>query len=133
MTEEMKRFMETKAEEITYDVIRKAAKEFWEDLKNVPGGAHRTWEDLDQKYEKGKGEFYSKYIDFAKKCQEVEKQKTNGDWKVRVAASDAEKVTYIFPYGWKIFAEANYVNEIMQQKKDLGIECPKIESYEIVE
>ena len=26
-----------------------------------------------------------------------------------------------------------YVEEVMQQKKDLGIECPKIESYEIVE
>ena len=26
-----------------------------------------------------------------------------------------------------------YVAEVMQQKKDLGIECPKIESYEVVE
>jgi hypothetical protein len=25
-----------------------------------------------------------------------------------------------------------YVAEVMQQKKDLGIECPKIESYEVV-
>lgn len=101
MTEEMKKFMETSPEKITYCVIRKAAKEFWEDLKAVPGGAHRTWDDLDQKYDGGKREFYDKYFEFVKKCQEVEKQVFNKNWEVRVAASDAKKITFVFPYGWK--------------------------------
>lgn len=29
--------------------------------------------------------------------------------------------------------DEQYVQEVMQQKKDLGIECPKIDSYEVVE
>lgn len=29
-------------------------------------------------------------------------------------------------------AEAKYVEEIMKQKKELGIECPKIDKIEIV-
>lgn len=29
-------------------------------------------------------------------------------------------------------SDDEYVKEVMQQKKDLGIECPKIESYEVV-
>ena len=132
MTEEMKRFMEADPKVITYVVIRKAAKQFWEDYKNVPGYAHRTLDDLDQKYEKAKGEFYTKYVGFIRKCQEVEKEVNNKNWEVRVAASDAKKITFTFPYGWKTFAEANYVEEVMRQKKELGIECPKIDKIEIV-
>lgn len=70
-----------------------------------------------------------KVVEFNEKSKQCIVELENGKTRAYQSATlkDKRKFTPVEESG------DEYVKEVMQQKKDLGIECPKIESFEVVE
>lgn len=88
-----------------YKTLKEAYDLCIEDYQKFPSG--NTMESLDMKYDDDKGRFYTKYVKFAQKCREMEKDLSISGYG---GASDIIKikirdicrgVDYNFPYGWK--------------------------------
>ena len=88
-----------------YRTLKAAYDVCMEDYNKFPN--QNTMDSMDIKYDDDKGRFYSKYVKFAQKCREMEKELSISGYG---GASDIIKikirdicrgVDYNFPYGWK--------------------------------
>lgn len=97
-------FMSTPIEELNLNTVKLAVDDFFNDYNKLPQGM----DALDPQYYDQEGEFYGKYYEFAKKCNDVSKlQLVNvsgygSDDATKLKIKDlCSSVDYRFPYGWK--------------------------------
>lgn len=79
------------------------------------------------KLQSKKSELVATVVEINTKCKQAIVDLSNGTNKAYSLATLKDKRE------WVIMNDDTYVEEVMQQKADLGIECPPIESYEVVE
>ncbi len=87
-----------------YRITKAAGDMFFKELQNIKS-KENDWDYLDDIYDM-KRNFYKKYIDFAKKCEEMSSIKgITGYGKfdpIRIKIMELCKaVDYNFPYGWR--------------------------------
>lgn len=99
-------FMELEAiDEYSWEVVKAALNEYWSDYEKFPNMS--SIDSLDYKYSDDQRRFYKKYVDFAKKCRDFNKElkRVSGYGRMDAVKLELAKrlntVDYNFPYGWK--------------------------------
>ena len=88
-----------------YKVLKIAYDVYIEDHNKFPN--QNTIDYIDIKYDEDKDRFYSKYVKFAQKCKEMEKELSISGYggvndMIKIKIRDISYgVDYNFPYGWK--------------------------------
>lgn len=115
----LQEFMDTDLNDVTFDILHSAIKEFAEDLSKFPK------DDSDIKYDCDKDRFYTKYLDFAEQCGYLKKMlHPTGYGKtdfVEVRKKElCDIISNRFPYGWKVYKGAadRQINEDYIESED---------------
>ena len=120
-------FMSTPIEELNFNTVKLAVNDFFNDYNKLPQGM----DALDPQYYDQEGEFYGKYYEFAKKCNDVSKSQFvnvsgyGSDDATKLKIKDlCSSVDYRFPYGWKNHykaTEQNITESLGNSLRDVNI------------